>query len=249
MYNKVFKKSQINVGLPYEVRTPFNLNKPIVQNNVTEKKEPTHTQENILEEAKHEAEMIIKEAELEAEKIMSKAQEEAEVGIQQIEEEARKKGYLEGCDSAKNQYENLIQEAEMMKQRAEEQCNMLMESIEEDVIKMVIEISKKVIHSEVKLNKKNMLYIVKQAMDKCSNKEEITLKVSSEDYEYITENKEKLLQMVKGIGELEIKPISSMEVGDCIVETEYGSIDAGVDTKIKNIQEAFKIIIDDKNNS
>lgn len=85
--------------------------------------------------------------------------------------------------------------------------------------------------------------MVRQALEKCSNREDLTIKVSSQDYDFLVENKEKLLSMIDGVGNLDIKRDPALKTGDCLVETSYGNIDAGVQTKIRKIEEAFLKIV------
>jgi len=42
-----------------------------------------------------------------------------------------------------------------------------------------------------------------------------------------------------GIGQLEIVKDQALKLGALILETPYGSVDAGMDTKLKKIEEAF----------
>ena len=87
------------------------------------------------------------------------------------------------------------------------------------------------------------MYLVKQAFEKCANRENIVLKAAPEDHEFLVNNKDRLLSMVEGVGELEIKKDTSLKPGGCIVETLYGSMDAGIQIKMKKIEEAFRQVI------
>jgi len=96
---------------------------------------------------------------------------------------------------------------------------------------------------EISTNKEVILSLIKQAFEKCSSKENVVLKVSNEDYEYVCANKDVIMGQVEGIGELDIKKDSSLKAGGCIVETPYGTIDAGMETKFKKIENAFRDVI------
>jgi flagellar assembly protein FliH len=201
------------------------------------------SEEDIIEKARVEAEIIIKEAKYEADRIVKEAERTAGENAKRIEEEAGMKGFEEAFTEVKKQYEDLIEEAEYIREHARVEYNDVIASIESDAVNIILDVAKKVIGTEINSNRENILYLIKQAFEKCSNKENVILKVSPEDYEFVCDNKDRLLSMIEGIGELEIKKDSSLKVYGCIVETPLGSIDASLQTKLKKIEEAFRDII------
>ncbi len=249
MYNKVYKGFQVNLGTPFQVRTPINFHTIGVKEEMgqdTAANEPADTSpkpEDILASAHEEAELIIKEAELESARIMEDVINEVKERCAQLEEDARRSGYEEGVSEGRKQYEDLISEAEMIREQARMEYDEILASLEKDALELIMDIARKVIGAEITVNRENMLLMVKQAFDRCSNKEGMHLRVSPEDYEFICENKEKLLAISEGVGDLEIKKDLSLKAGACIVDTPFGSLDAGVQTKLKKIEDAFREVI------
>lgn len=250
MSSKIFKNYQVNVGVPFQVRVPLNFQTIKAADAVEHSIHNDDYNDKItedaggeIEKAREEAELILKEAQLEALRIMENTEREIEVNKLAIEEEARRIGYENGFSEAKKQYEDLIQEAEFIREHARAEYREVLESIESDAINVILEIAKKVIGIEISFNKEDILYLVKQAFEKCGNKENIVLKTSPEDYDFLVINKDKLLSMVEGIGDLEIKKDSSLKEGACIVETAFGSVDAGVQTKLNKIEQVFRCLI------
>jgi len=253
LYNKVYKSEQINVGIPVQIRpniTFQTINKMPYTSELEEDNEDSEkdmenqedvkiTSEDIIRKANEEAEAIIKEAELEAQRILEAAENEAIDRKQSIEDEVRQKGFETGYEEAKRQYEDLLSEAEFIREHANLEYNEVMAGIEKDALEIIMDVVRKVIGSEVTLNKENILILVRQALEKCSNRENITIKVSPQDYDFLVDNKERLLSMVEGIGDLDLKRDPALKSGACLIETPYGSLDAGVGTKLKKIEEAF----------
>ena len=253
MYNKIFKSDQVSLGIPVQIRVPVNFQtikmayKPEAKEDSDElekeaaeaEEDNSENYEDIIQKAKEEAEAIIEEAELEAQRILESAEIEAFNRKQSIEDESRQKGFETGYEEAKSMYEDLLSEAEFVKEHASVEYCEIMAGIEKDALELIMNIAEKVIGEEISLNKENIISIVGQALEKCSNREEIAVKVSVQDYDFLVDNKEKLLSMVDGIENLEIKRDHSLKPGDCLVETPYGSIDAGVQTKLRKIEEAF----------
>ncbi|MFZ5987441.1 MAG: FliH/SctL family protein [Bacillota bacterium] len=256
MYNKIFKSNQISVGVPVQIRAPINYQTirrvsshdlededDLMENSEDSDKANSVTAEEILENAREEADSIIKEAQLEADRILDIAKSEADQLKLSVFEEAKQQGFEKGYEEAKMQYEDLLQEAEFVKEHAKQEYQEVLNSIENDAVNVILDIARKVIGNEISLNKESLLEMVRQAFERCSNKEDITIKVSSQDYDYIVENRDKILSMAEGIGKLDIKKDPSLKVGACIIETPYGSVDAGVQTKLKKIEEAFIKVI------
>lgn len=251
MYNRVFKNYQINVGIPFQVKVPAGLQTAKHHNRLMEQQsnevditeDEIENAEDIIHKAREEANLLLKEAEFEAERIIDNARQKAREESLEIMEQARKEGYEEGYNAGKQQHIELICEAEKIKENAETEYCDILEGIENDVISMVIDISKKVIGEEISLNRENILYVVKQAFEKCTNKDNVILRVAPDDYEFIVDNKEKVLSMVEGMGEFDIKKDFSLKAASCVVETPFGCIDASIQTKLRKIEEAFKQVL------
>ena len=253
MSNKVFKNNQVTYGVPFQVRIPITLQNIRQQEEgqgifvTPDEPEIIEKPEEILQRAHEEAAMIIKEAEYEARKIMEDAYTEAKEKAAVMEEEAWQKGYSEGIATAQKQCESTIAEAEEIKANALVEHDEVLAGLEAELINLVIEISKKVIGSEIAQNKENMIYLIKQALDNCSNKSGITLKVASEDYDFLKKNHDRLEELIDCANELEIKQEMSLKQGACILETPFGNVDAGVQTKLRRIEEAFRELLGENN--
>lgn len=250
--NKVFKNHQINMGMPFPVKTPITYQPPVRKVNLTvvdlddepeknesDKIDTKAIREEIISSAREEADMIIKEALLDAKDILSKASSEIAVLRQQELETARQQGYDEGIARAEQEYANLLEEAQEIKNQAGIEYKQVLASLEEDAVNTILDIAKKVISQELKC-KENLFLMVRDAFDKCSRDRKATLKLSETDYNLAIENEEELMTMLQMPENLEIKKDMSMEEGGCIIETPYGSIDASAGTKFENIESDLK---------
>lgn len=250
MSNRVFKNSQVTYGVPFQVRIPLNLQQIKDEEEVqgifvTPDDEPeiTETPEEVLERAREEAALIIKEAEYDARRIIDEAYTEAKEKAAVMEEEAWQKGYTEGMAAAQQQSESTIAEAENIKAQAQIEHDEALAGMESEIINLVLEVTKKVIGSEIALNKENMIYLIKNAISCCSNRNGIIVRVSNEDYAYLDANRQKMAECIEGAESIELKQDSFLEPGDCILETPFGNMDTGMETKLRKIEEAFKELI------
>lgn len=255
MSGRVIKNYQISIGTPLKVNVQDTIKQNTDEdvNNLNEdslKKLSNIQVDKFIEEAKIKADEILNQAHEKAELILSNANQEAVKLKNDAKEEAIQHGYQEGFnkgyEDSKKEHLYLINEVEDLKQKTLEECKNYMESIESDIIKMVMEISKKVIHNKISSDKDEVLEMVKQSIEKCCNNEKITLRVSFEDYDYIYENRDKLISNIEGLEKLEIVREGSLELGSCIIESSYGIIDSSVNKKLKRIEDSFYNILTGK---
>lgn len=252
LYNKVVKNNQVTYGIPFQLKVPVNYYNPKLQERValiteSQNKSPElDFASDMVNSARKECEAMICDAEYEAAKIIEASKKEAELRARAIEDEAWTKGYNEGMDSAGNEYENKLQEAEEIKRTAAREHDEMLKSMEKEIIAMALEIAKKVIGEEIRANQESMLSVARQAIEKCSNKNNMVIRVSGENFNYINKNVDKLLLNAQGTDGIEVRPDLSLKPGDCSIDTPFGSVDAGVQTKLFKIEEAFNKLTEEK---
>jgi flagellar assembly protein FliH len=223
---------------------------PILRNEIFEEDEQLdcdfineilEQQDDMDDEAK--TEEIIKAAEKNAKKIIDDAFVKIEEEREIILEQAQKNGYEEGYNHAMNQCDELIREAAQLKERALKEYKEYLGGIENEVVSIILDISKKVVGAHIAFNPEDIISVVRDALESCANKDHILMKVSEEDFDYVLESKSKILSMIQGIGELEIKMDHSLDAGSCLLETPYGAIDGGVNTRLDEIEKVFKGLV------
>ncbi len=239
--NRILKKYQVNLGMPLEINSPFRMYE--IQKKKDEKEDPKDNQaeepEKEIENAAKQSELIINEAKSKAKKILDDAEGEALKIITKLREDAHKEGYEEGSREAAEKHEELIKEAEFIREHAKSEYQDVMKSLEGDVVDLVIESMKKILNLELNTSRDRIMGVVREAIEQCSGREHLLLKVSACDYDTVIENREAILSMAEGIGELEIKGDKLLKKGSCIVETPYGCVDSSMDKKIKKLESAF----------
>ncbi len=200
--------------------------------------------EDMIESAEERAREIIRNAKAESKKIFDEAMAKVEEEREIVLEQAKKNGFEEGYNQALCQCEDIIQEAGMLKQQALEESRVYLNNIQDEVVSVILDVARKVVGFEVSFNKEDILYIVRDAFESCLHKNHVVLRVSEDDYDYISKSRDKLMAMIQGIGEIEIKVDYSLEPGSCLMETPYGSVDGSVNTRLDEIEKVFRGLID-----
>ncbi|HZX45994.1 MAG TPA: FliH/SctL family protein [Clostridia bacterium] len=199
----------------------------------------------ILENARERAAQIITRAEEKSREIYERAKQEGyEKGYEEGYEEGERKGFADGHDRGRQQglatVDEIMEEAVEIRRRALETKERMVREAEAEVVRIVIEIAKKVLGEQVKTDREAVLGLVRKALEKCTYTNSVTLKVSPDDYDVVVSYKKKLLAEAEGITQLDIEAEETMSRGSCLIETNAGVIDAGIEAQMTRIEHIFK---------
>jgi flagellar assembly protein FliH len=250
--SRVYKSNEIKLGIPFKISIPgyyegkshteeiINAACEVKGNYISD--HIKYTSKKMLDNALIQADEIIKNAELEAKTIIENAAKEVCDKTQKIEEQARTKGYDKGVEEGKREYQELIKRLEQERQYVKNEYKKAISNLESDAIKLIIEISRKLVGDSLREDTKSLLELIRQGLERCINKDNIILTVSPEDYELVIKNRDILYSMVTGMGELEIISDQNLAPASCVVETPYGCVDAGMNTRLGRIEEMINKI-------
>jgi len=87
---------------------------------------------------------------------------------------------------------------------------------------------------------------VKKGLENYEASNSVTVRVSDEDYEFLTKNKDKVLKNLKFIDDINIVRDISLDKYDCIVQTPSGMIDSGLKTQLESLKDALKGVLNDQ---
>ncbi|HOJ09623.1 MAG TPA: FliH/SctL family protein [Clostridiales bacterium] len=203
----------------------------------------------IIENAQRQADLIIKEAKSEYQRVIDDSRIEKEKCSKAIEE-ARKKGYSEGYNEgfdigrseAAEKFEKINAELDLIKKQAREDYRQMLAEAEPDAVGVILDIAEKVLQHEITYNKDIILGLTKEAFDKCSEKKELILRVSPDDYEYLIENSKSFDMLFGEAVDFDIRKDPSLKAGGCIIDSPQGSINTSIEMKLDKIKKVFNDI-------
>lgn len=165
-----------------------------------------------------------------------------------LQQDAYKKaydlGYLEG-----NRKAILEKSAELEIKYGElEKLMMSLNQIKEEMIyqneahmiKMVFEIASRLAFDHINENQEVILKLIKKSIEDAQAEENVNVLVANEQLEFLekikqTEKREnEFLKKVKFVGS------DTISIGSCVVETNYGVIDASIEERISKLWKEFK---------
>lgn len=209
---------------------------------------------DILKKKNNEAQEIKQKAEDHAEEILSKAKEAAkqienEIADkeQKILTDARRRGYQdgweEGVKKGEDEVKRLIERIHVVLNATIEKRNEVFIETEQQIIGLVLLIAKKVI-KVISDNQKNVVINnVVQALRKLKSRGEVAIRVNLADLELTSQHKRDFIEMVEGVKSIKILEDSTVDRGGCIIETDFGSLDARISSQLHEIEERILELI------
>mgnify|MGYP006285821661 CR=1 FL=1 len=239
MSKKIFKNSQVNVGGNFKVKVPMKM---LIKQDTKSEEIISALNEGDFEddfENEEDSKNFISKIKTEAIKIIEEAQASAENLKSEIINEAKKQGYQEGKAEAEKQYLQSVNESIRMKEKAHSEYTKMIKDAEKDILQMIFDICRKIIGKEISQDKDIIISLIKQAYAQATNKDSVIIKVSSQDYEFLMSNRDKLILSEEAEENINIKKDYDLKPGACILEYPFGIIDTGVETRLRKIEEAF----------
>ncbi|MBI2413263.1 MAG: hypothetical protein HYV24_08650 [Deltaproteobacteria bacterium] len=111
---------------------------------------------------------------------------------------------------------------------------------EDEMVELCIAISKKVLQRELELKKEGIVDCVRTALKSVVAGGEITIKVNPKDQEILLLHKGELAKYGDGVKGVKIESDESVSKGGCLVDTNFGEIDASIDSVMTEIEEKLK---------
>jgi flagellar assembly protein FliH len=167
--------------------------------------------------------------------------ETSEIDIERIEKNAFENGFRQGEQSGLATAEQKIEA--LMKSHAESILEtgrikaVLYSQVEREVVKLAIEVAKKIVHREVQVDRDIIQTLVHVALAHVAEKSPVTIHVNPVDYNHISERQTELSQ-AEGKS-ITLVADKSIERGGCLIETDCGDIDARLEEKFREVEQAF----------
>lgn len=178
------------------------------------------------------------EAQREADQLLEDSRREADA----VKKAAHHEGLEQGRREALGQLQGHIREALKMIDQANIERKKIIEQASQDILNLSLQIASKVTHSEISTRPEVLMDILEEAANKISDRDQVTVKVNSADFEFIKSKREQVEDLIDGVKKLNIVADKKVGPGGFIIETQMGYVDARLETKMAVIQEAFSQI-------
>lgn len=196
-----------------------------------EPRRPTAEQlaQALLEQARNEAGALLED---------TRAQADRELAA------ARREGFDEGV--AQGLQETAVIKSDALRQIQETMEDLracrsrMVDELEAGVVDLVFDVVDKVLSVEMKRSTEWILALVRNALGQLDSNESAVMKVGAQHYEKIAAIAAQLIAASGRDKRLQVVQEAAYPPGACVIESEKGITDAGVETKMDKLRRAFK---------
>jgi flagellar assembly protein FliH len=201
-----------------------------------EVKRKTDEAQSFKREAQDEADRIVAEAKEKARQIEADSRDAFETERKDAEERGRKAGRDAGFDEGRAEVERLIERTRTVLERAQDKRVEILAETEQEIIDLVLLIARKVI-KVISENQRNVIISnVVQALRKVKGRGNIIIRVNMADVKLSTDHIKDFIKLVEGAKSIQVVEDSTVDQGGCIIETDFGEIDARISSQLTELE-------------
>ena len=206
--------------------------------------------DDMLEAARIEADTIVLDARDRVEEIRQEAFEEGrQAGFEEGKTLGQQEGFEQSYEAGRQKLEaeeamlaqrgreldHREEELKLQEENLERRYRQRFEELEPVLVRTISTVFDKVFQTNYIDKQDILLHLVKKSLNKIENSKEFFVRVSREDFDFMMSHKEEITERVGRSVELGIMEDPSLEKGQCVVETDGGVFDCGIDTQLQNL--------------
>ena len=201
-----------------------------------EVKRKTDEAQSLKRAAQDQAEALITDARQKAKEVEEASRLSFQAERKEAEERGRAAGRDAGFEEGKAEVNRLIQRTQTVLERAQDKRAEILSETEQEIIDLVLLISRKVI-KVISENQRNVVISnVVQALRKVKGRGNIIIRVNMTDLKLTTEHMKEFIQLLEGSKSINVVEDSSVDPGGCIIETDFGEIDARISSQLAELE-------------
>lgn len=201
------------------------------------------------EEAKAQIQAMMDDAHAEIEEMKETARREIEQERQRTLKDANKLGYDEGYKDGLAQADEMKRELDAEKQRLYDEYDRMVEELEPRFIDTITEVYSHVFGIEFADNRDILVHLIDSTLRQVESSRTFLVHVSKEDYPFVNMKKQELTEgAAAGRGLVEIIEDIALSQGDCLIETDGGIFDCGIDTQLRELTNRLRVLSFEKSN-
>ncbi|MEN3202617.1 MAG: FliH/SctL family protein [Atribacterota bacterium] len=215
-----------------------------------EQKEPQESQvaPPSLEEFAELRKVVLEEAAKEAQRIVQEAQEAAEAIRQKAYEEGWREGEKKGKEAGRKLWEEKIRVFERIFREFQKSREHNWRVLQEPLCELVFALAEKVIRREAE----RVPFVgetIARALLRLAQRERVIVRVHPEECALVRDMREELIQRVDGLEFLEVKEDPRVTKGGCVLETQFGNVDARIETQIAILRDEVERFLREENDA
>jgi flagellar assembly protein FliH len=197
----------------------------------------TNQAQKLRQEAEEEAKSVVAEAERRVAELQASAESRLEAAEREAAKKGRDEGREEGYKEGVSEAERLVGRLHVILDRAMEKRAEILQETEAQVVELVLLVAKKVVKVISENQKSVVVQNITQALRKLKTKSDVIVRVNLADLQLATEHVKDFVQMTENAKKLQIVEDSTVDRGGCVIETDFGEIDARIASQLNELEE------------
>ena len=188
----------------------------------------------IKTEAESQAQEIIKEAEAKAREIVAQGEVEKQKTVGNAYKEGYDKGSEDGYKEGQSEVNRLIERLHIINEKT---LDKRQEILEQQIVELVLLIARKVVKVISETQRNVVMQNVLQSLRRVKGRGDVTIRVNLADVGLTSEHTKEFMDAVESIKSITVAEDSSVEKGGCIIETDFGAIDARISSQLNELEQ------------
>ena len=202
-----------------------------------EVKRQTDQAQVIKTQAETEVAKIKAEAQAEAERIIAEAQAERDKIINESKKQGYDTGYEAGYQDGQKEAERLVERMHSILDNVMKRREEILSETEYQIVELVVLMARKVVKIIPENQKTVIMNNVLQALKKVKGRGDVTIRVNLADAKLTTEHIQDFIDRVEAVKGITVVEDTTVEKGGCIVETDFGAIDARISSQLTELEQ------------
>lgn len=202
-----------------------------------EVKRKTDQAQVLRQEAQDEADTLLEDARNKADSILAEAK--TRVGEQEKSgyDEGFKKGREEGFREGNIEAQRLVDRLHVIIERTMDKRQEILSETEQQIVDLVLLMTRKIV-KVISENQRNVVVSnVVQALRKVKGRGDVIVRVNLNDVGMTTQHTKDFLSAAENVKNITVVEDSTIDRGGCVVETDFGAIDARIVSQLNELEQ------------
>jgi flagellar assembly protein FliH len=202
-----------------------------------EVKRKTDQAQVIRQQAQDEADQIVADAKRQAEEIVAQAQAKMDSQLKDGYAEGFRKGQEAGFKEGNLEAQRLTDRLHTIIERTMDKRQEILAETEQQIVDLVLLMTRKIV-KVISENQRNIVVSnVVQALRKVKGRGEVIIRVNLNDVAMTTQHIKDFLSAAENIKNITVVEDSSVDRGGCVIETDFGAIDAKIVSQLNELEQ------------
>jgi flagellar assembly protein FliH len=202
-----------------------------------EVKRQTDNAQIIKINAESKAGEILKGAQEEAQGIINDALQQQDKIKKDAYAEGFKKGQEDGFQDGNQEANRLIDRLHTVLERILDKRQEIIEETEQQIVDLVLLMTRKIVKVITENQRNIVMSNVVQALRKVKGRGDVIIRVNLADVKLTSEHTQEFMKTVESVKKITIVEDSNVDRGGCIVETDFGAIDARISSQLTELEQ------------